>query len=121
MDFCDDARGAMSKKDFKLLLWEEYISFCQEHPEEFGQSQGSTTNPVQTAGEVLRVPISKGDMARRFNPSWSNTEVEAALAVEQHLLPMLRSGELPMGIFGGDAGWSMHKEALASTVSVCTV
>ena len=110
----------MSKKDFKNMLWDEYKVFCQEHPEEFGQPPGSTTSTVQAPVEVLRVPTSKGDMARRFNPSWTNIEVEAALAVELHLLPLLSTGELPMGIFDGDAGWSMHKEVSTSTVSECT-
>ena len=111
----------MSKKDFKNLLWEEYISFCREHPDVFHQSGESTRIPDQPPVEVLRVPTTKGDMARRFNPSWTNTEVEAALAVEERLIPMLKDGTLPTGIFLGDSGWSQHKEVTASTVSVCTV
>ena len=110
----------MRKKDFKNLLWGEYKVFCQEHPEQFGHAPGSTAGPVEAPVEVLRVPTSKGDMARRFNPSWSNIEVEAALAVEQHVLPLLSSGELPMEIFAGDAGWVMHKEVPTSPVSKCT-
>ena len=111
----------MNKKDFKTLLWDEYIVWCREHPDQFeALPRGGAASSAEVPSEVLRIPKAKGDMARRFNPQWSNIQVEAALAVEEHLIPKLNNGDLSMEIFEGDAGYFNHKPVPASIYSVCT-
>jgi hypothetical protein len=111
----------MSKKDFKHLLWDAYILFCRGHPDQFGELPAGSASSAQVPDEVLRIPTTRGDMARRFNPQWSNEQVEAALAVEEHLIPKLQNEDLSMEIFEGDAGYFNHKPVPASIYSVCTV
>ena len=111
----------MSKKDFKTLLSDEYIVWCRDHPDQFEALPTGGASSAQVPAEVLRIPTTRGDMARRFNPQWSNEQVEAALVVEEHLIPKLQNGGLSMEVFAGDAGYFNHKKVPASIYSVCTV
>lgn len=110
----------MSKKDFKTLLWGEYIVWRRGHPDQFEALPTGGASSAEVPSEALRIPRTKGNMARRFNPQWSNIQVEAALAVEEHLIPKLNNGDLSMEIFEGDAGYFTHKPVPASIYSVCT-
>ena len=49
---------------------------------------------------------------RAANPGYSPVQIQAAIVVEDDIVPLFRDGQLTEVIFAGDAGWFGAKAVL---------
>ena len=111
-DLCEPAREVtnMAKKTFKMLAWEEWVQYLRENQDDV--MAGASIPPLPVSPPAPAVPQTREDVVRAANPGYSPVQIQAAIVVEDEVVPLFRDGQLTEMIFVGDAGWFGAKAAL---------
>ena len=111
-DLCEPVREMtmMAKKTFKMLAWEEWIQYLRENQDNM---MGEAPNPLLPAPPAEpAVPQTREDVVKAANPEYTPLQIQAAIVVEDEIVPLFRDGQLTEVVFVGDAGWFAAKSAL---------
>ena len=111
-DLCEPAREVtnMAKKTFKMLAWEEWVQYLRENQDDV--MGGASNLPLPASAPEPAVPQTREDVVKAANPGYSPVQIQAAIVVEDEIVPLFRDGQLTEVIFVGDAGWFGAKAAL---------
>ena len=116
-EFCDLCKPAgevtnIAKQTFKMLAWEEWIQYLRENQDDIMGGASTPLSPAPAAEPA--VPQTREDVVRAANPGYTPLQIQAAIVVEDDIVPLFRDGQLTEMIFFGDAGWFSAKAALLS-------
>jgi len=108
LSLCEPARGMLKKTEFGALAWQKWIDFCQAD-----QMAWASTMPTGSIG----APETRDQLIRQQFPHWDRPQVLAAIACDDHILPLIASGELTEEMFIHEDGYFAAKEVRPHTCS----
>ena len=74
---------------------------------------GEAPNPLLPAPPAEpAVPQTREDVVKAANPEYTPLQIQAAIVVEDEIVPLFRDGQLTEVVFVGDASWFAAKSAL---------
>jgi len=98
----------LKQTEFAALAWQKWIDFCESD-----QTAWASTRRTGSQG----APQTRDQLIRQQFPYWDRPQVLAAIACDDHILPLFETGELTEEMFIHEDGYYTAKPVSPHTCS----